>query len=146
MAFGIWNIDHNINFKRCTKIFEYEYNGRKLRYFPDFEIDNIIYEIKGYWTEQVDYKINSVKEKGFEIKVLYLKDIKHMIDYVKNKYKVKKIEEIYEDYKPEIKICLECGKIFNKPKQHCKGLFCSRKCSGIYVGKNKYIMARSSKS
>ena len=33
--------------KRCNKYFEYEYNGEKHKYWPDFELDGKYYELKG---------------------------------------------------------------------------------------------------
>lgn len=95
LAFLIWNLDNSYNIKRCNKIFEYEYKGKRLKYFPDFEIDNVIYEIKGYWQEKVDFKTQSVIDQGYVIKVLYLRDIKYMIDYVKEKYNILRLESLY---------------------------------------------------
>ena len=43
LAFLIYHLDNGSNIKRCTKKFEYEYNGKKRFYNPDFEIDGVIY-------------------------------------------------------------------------------------------------------
>ncbi len=135
LAFVIWNLDHNIQFKKCDKIFEYFYNFKKHKYFPDFEINSVIYEIKGYWTETVDYKIKSVNDAGYEVKVLYLKDIRHMINYVKEKYNITHIEQLYEDYIFPTSICKNCNLEFQIKNKQSKGVFCSRRCSGLYRNK-----------
>jgi hypothetical protein len=48
IAYYIWLKDHNIEFEYQPNIsFEYEYNGKIHKYFPDFKINNLFYEIKG---------------------------------------------------------------------------------------------------
>lgn len=86
LVYVIYCLDHQIGIKRCDTYYEYEYNGSKHLYFPDFEIDGCIIEIKGYHTELVDIKAAAVKDKP--IKILYYNDIKYMFDYVFNKYNV----------------------------------------------------------
>ena len=74
LAYVIYNLDHNIPFARCDRYYEYEYNGSKHLYFPDFELaDGTIIEIKGYHTETVDIKAAAVCDRP--IKVLYKKDL-----------------------------------------------------------------------
>jgi len=93
LAFLIWHQDRNISVKRCDQIFIY--NGTK-KYYPDFEIDNIIYEIKGFYTPDVTLKAESVRAKNIQYKLLYRQDIQHMIDYVKQKYNVKYLYLLYD--------------------------------------------------
>jgi endogenous inhibitor of DNA gyrase (YacG/DUF329 family) len=83
LAFLIWNLDHNVPIKRCNKIINYWYNGQQKKYFPDFEILNQIFEIKGRMTN-VDYiKINTANA------ILINKEkISFYIDYVCKKYKI----------------------------------------------------------
>jgi len=137
LIFLIWNLDHNKNIKRCDKIFEYIYDNKIHKYFPDFEIDNVIYEIKGYEFKNTKYKIDAVKLKGFEIKILYEKDLKYIFEYMKNKYNIvyNNFKYLYEDYIPEEKNCLCCGKSFIIRYKKSKGMFCSRYCSG----KGRYL-------
>lgn len=48
VALYIWLRDHQIQFEYQPNIsFEYEFNGRKFRYFPDFKIGDQLIEIKG---------------------------------------------------------------------------------------------------
>ena len=48
LAYYIWLKDHNIDFEYQPDIsFEYEYNNKKHRYYPDFLVEDEIQEIKG---------------------------------------------------------------------------------------------------
>ena len=84
LAFIIYCLDNNINIERYKGYYVYEYEGKSHRYYPDFIIDGTIYEIKGFWTEIVDIKTSSVKDKP--IKVLYRDDLKKCFDYIKTTY------------------------------------------------------------
>lgn len=84
LAFVIYNLEHNINFKRNTRKFEYEFQGEKHKYIPDFIMEDGTYiEVKGYETEQT-----LAKYKAFPntIQILKWKELKHMIQYVEDKY------------------------------------------------------------
>ena len=95
LVYVIYNLDHNIHFKPCKRIYLYEYNGEKHRYYPDFELDDgIIIEIKGYSNKQTLAKINSVKDRP--IKVLFRQDLEYAFDYVKFNYIYEKLEDLYE--------------------------------------------------
>ena len=49
----IYNLDHGIKFERCKEKFEYEFEGKKYNYYPDFKLENGTYvEIKGYSTSR----------------------------------------------------------------------------------------------
>ena len=90
-------MDHDIPFSRCPRniYYLYEYKGRTYKYYPDFILpDNSLVEVKGYHSEIVDLKTNSVNDRI--IKVLYEKDLKYAFDYIKQTYNVVKIEELYE--------------------------------------------------
>lgn len=47
LMFYIWAKDNDLNIVRSTKRFEFEFNGIKHNYYPDFEIDGQLIEIKG---------------------------------------------------------------------------------------------------
>lgn len=97
LAFVIYCLDHDINIKRYDGFYNYTYKGKQHRYYPDFIIDNTIYEIKGFWTELVDIKAAAVKDR--EIKILYRKDLKNIFDYIYEKYNKtvdKNISDLYE--------------------------------------------------
>jgi hypothetical protein len=133
LAFLIWNLDQHANIKRCEKTFLYN-NGRK--YHPDFEIDEEIIEIKGYHTPDVDLKEKAVLEQQFRYRILYKKDIQHMIDYVKTKHKIKYLPELYETapiYR-FVYICASCGsEIKCNVKRKSEYKFCSRKCLNPHI-------------
>ncbi len=129
LAFVIYNLDHNINFSRNKQGFEYEWEGEKHLYYPDFMIDDTFIEIKGFWTNQHDAKIKSFPHK---LKVYFKSDLKSILEYVVTKYG-KDYIKLYESnpYKDKKdNICKECGK-------PCKTVFCDRKCSAIYRWKNR---------
>lgn len=95
LVYVIYNIDHNIEFAPCKRIYLYEYNNEQHKYYPDFELaDGTIIEIKGYANKQTEAKINSVKDRP--IKVLYWKDLQYAFDYVKSTYKYDSLEDLYE--------------------------------------------------
>lgn len=75
-------MDHNIQIIRNTDCLIYEYNGQTKKYIPDFKVDNVYIEIKGYITEQWLAKL----EHNKNVKVLYEKDLQHILEYVINNY------------------------------------------------------------
>lgn len=82
LAYVIYNTEHNIEIKPCTEIRYYTWENKKRRYYPDFIVCGKIVEIKGYITEQ--WKQKHIENP--DVQLLTHKDIKHMIDYVKEKY------------------------------------------------------------
>ena len=96
LAYVIYCLDHGINIKRNLDGFEYEFKGKKHKYYPDFIVDNEYIEIKGFWKEEVDIKAAAV---GKPIKILYPEDLKQVFLYVEkkyNKYVDKNISDLYE--------------------------------------------------
>lgn len=86
LAFVIYNIDHNIKFKRNKSIsFEYEYKGEIHNFFPDFIVGDTFVEIKNRHSDITDCKINGVPE-NVKFKIIYSKGIKKYLDYVFEKY------------------------------------------------------------
>lgn len=96
LIFLVYHLNIGSNIKRCKLKIPYTYNGQNHHYYPDFEIDNIIYEIKGFYNKIVDIKTNAVINAGYKIEVLYLKDLQPMLDCIKNKFKIKNIIKLYE--------------------------------------------------
>lgn len=47
LAFYLYHKDKNFNIKKPQSIEYYDEIGGKHKYFPDFEIDGVLYEIKG---------------------------------------------------------------------------------------------------
>jgi len=96
LAYVIYNIDNNVNFKRSEIVIPYSYKNKNHNYHPDFENNSTLIEVKGYHTEQVDAKIKATKEAGYNLQMLYKDDLKYAFDYVKDNYKYKNIEDLYE--------------------------------------------------
>lgn len=83
LAYLIYCLDHNIDIKRCNETFEYEYEGKKHKYHPDFIVNGELIEIKGYYTDLVDVKAESV-DKPY--KILYKEDLQEVFKYVAKTY------------------------------------------------------------
>lgn len=86
LAYLIYCLDHNIDIKRCNETFEYEYEGKKHKYHPDFIVEGIITEIKNYNTNLVDIKAESVNKP---YKILYYDDLQEVFEYVARTYNKK---------------------------------------------------------
>ena len=82
LAFVIYCEEHNIKLKRNSKPLYYLFEGKEYKYYPDFLIDNKLYEIKGYENNRAIEKHKQHPE------VIYLdkEKMKKYIDYVVNKY------------------------------------------------------------
>lgn len=137
LAYLIYCLDHNIDIKRCEETFEYEYEGKIHTYHPDFVVNNELIEIKNYYRELNDIKLQAVNKL---IKILYYDDLCDIFEYVSNTYNKKynrhynNFYELYDDYKPKYTyICDTCGKEFSKNRQvKTDKKFCSRVCCGKY--------------
>lgn len=98
LAYIIYNLDHNIPFKRSQLKYPYTYDGKVHTYHPDFELeDGSLVEVKGYYTEQVQAKIDSVKDR--KIVLLMEDDLGYAFDYVKQHYTFDKLEDLYNGVK-----------------------------------------------
>lgn len=83
LAYLIYCLDHNIDIKRCDESFDYEYEGKNHKYHPDFVVNGEIIEIKNYYREINDIKLNAVNKP---IKILYYDDLIPIFDYVAQTY------------------------------------------------------------
>lgn len=96
LAYIIYNLEHNIPFRRNTKSFDYVFNGENKKYYPDFLLETGEYvEVKGYYTKQFSAKIEQFpKETSL---LIYDKSaIKPFIDYAVKKYG-KDFHKLYEN-------------------------------------------------
>lgn len=146
LAYLIYCLDHNIDIKRCDKSFEYKLNNKKHKYYPDFIVNGIIIEIKGFDRGDVSIKMESVGKIPY--KLLYLNDLIPFMEYVAKTYnkhfnnKNNNFYELYDNYKPKYEyVCNNCGKIFlSNRKLKTEKHFCCRKCAGKFRKKmNKNI-------
>ena len=96
LAWLVYQLDHNKEVKQCRVQFDYEFNGKKRKYTPDFIINDIFYEIKNWHRPDTDAKIEAVKKTGSQIVLIEGKDIEPYLDYVKTKYGNNFVENLYE--------------------------------------------------
>jgi hypothetical protein len=95
LAWVIYNIEHGILFTRNTFGFDYVFEGRTFKFYPDFKINDEYVEIKGWLTPKNKEKISQFKGK---LKVIFQKDMKPFLDYTIKKYG-KNYVTLYEDKK-----------------------------------------------
>lgn len=125
LAWVIYQLDHSLEFKLFDGFLES--NGKK--YFPDFEQNGKIVEIKGYEAQdKVDAKSEIARLNGYEVIVLRKKDLQTEFDWVSTQYKTKKFQSLYDDYKPKFEyVCAKCGISFTKDyRLASEKAYCSR--------------------
>ena len=132
LVWVIYQLDNNKPFSRFKGCLEL--NG--VKYFPDFLQNGKIIELKGYWNKSVDLKSDIAKHFGFEISVLYKKDLVKEFEWVRTHYQYKTLEDLYDDKPPKYNyICTACGKPFSRRRPiTSEHSCCSRKCAGILIG------------
>lgn len=97
LVWVIYNIDHNIKFKRNHDKFAYQINDEQHFYVPDFILDDgTLIEIKGYTFNptKLKLKINSVPST-YKFILLQKNEMKPILQYVRRKYG-KKFYKMYE--------------------------------------------------
>lgn len=85
LAFVIYNLEHGITFTRNTEKFEYVFENKTHKYMPDWKIDDTYIEIKGYWTEQWQAKLNQFP-KDKNLIIIDKETIKPYLEYTISKY------------------------------------------------------------
>ena len=87
LAWVIYNLDHGIKFQRYSGYFEYEFGGKKHKYYPDFVLENgTIVEIKGVErSEQWKAKLEQFPPNNV-LQVIGKNEIHKYIGYVIGKY------------------------------------------------------------
>lgn len=97
LAYVIYCLDHNIDIQAADMKFKY-FNSETQKesyYHPDFIVEGIITEIKGYKSKTVEEKKNSVGNNPYQI--LYKKDLIDVFKYVEQKTELK-IDQLYKLY------------------------------------------------
>lgn len=95
LAYVIYNLEHNIPFRRNTKSFDYSFEGENKKYYPDFLLETGEYvEVKGYYTKQFSAKVEQFP-KDFSLIVYDKVGIKPYLEYVVTKYG-KDFHNLYE--------------------------------------------------
>lgn len=82
LAYVVYNIDHNIPFRRNHDYFLYEYDGKTHKYYPDFIEEGKYIEIKGFLRSNDPAKFKSVPN----LVVITPEDINKYLDYVVSTY------------------------------------------------------------
>lgn len=82
LAFIIYCEEHDINVIRNHKYLTYTYNDKEYKYYPDFIINEQLYEIKGYENSKAKAK----HEQHPEVIYLNKQKMQKYLDYVINKY------------------------------------------------------------
>lgn len=86
LAWVIYQEEHNIQFKKYHGYFEYEFEGKKHKYYPDFQLsDGTIVEIKGYESKQWQAKLDQLP-KTIKLQILRKNEMKPILEYVTVKY------------------------------------------------------------
>lgn len=82
----LYQEEHQIKFKRYHGCFEYKFEGKLHKYYPDFELeDGTIVEIKGYWSKQWQAKLDQLP-KDKRLLILGKNEMASILKYVKTKY------------------------------------------------------------
>jgi hypothetical protein len=130
LAWVIYQLDHNISFKRFEGALEYD----GIKYVPDFLQNGKIIEIKGYESPQsVDRKNKVALMHGYEVIVKRRDDLREEFRWMKEHYLSENWHTLYDDYKPLYTfICNHCGTEFDSERKRdkTKPIYCSRICAG----------------
>ena len=133
LAFVIWATDWGLPIVRSEKRIEYTFRGKKKLYFPDFEIANCVYEIKGREGPGTKAKAVAAAKIGRYVFIGKNKMVPYL-DYVRLKFGAK-VESIYPQLygtKPKYEyVCGFCGVTFSRIERKRGEIpYCSRICSG----------------
>lgn len=96
LAFLVYNKDLGKDIKRCDIQFTYSFNNEEHTYFPDFIMEDVIYEVKGRELEDVVFKTEAVIKNGYKIQLIRRKEILPIIKEIKTKYNLKDITKLYD--------------------------------------------------
>lgn len=129
----IYQLDHNISFKRFPSILKASFTSR--RYMLDFLQEGNIIEIKGFETlSSVEEKVRIAKSNGYSVILKYREDLQQEFEYVCSTYRIpeSRLCELYDGYKPSYShICKYCGAAFTNDSP--RSIYCSRSCAGKSV-------------
>ena len=84
LAFVLWCEINNKEVKRCSKTFQYEFDGKTRKYHPDFEVDGQIIEIKG--RREMNDEILAKTKSCQNIKVLLEHEMKPILDEIVRRF------------------------------------------------------------
>lgn len=131
LAFVIYHLDKGSNIVPCTEIRSYIHNGVVSKYNPDFIVDGLIYEIKGFMSERAKSKARD----NPDIIVIDNDGIVPYIQYVKDTYNVKNITDLYQTKEYKRYTCEYCSNEFDRKYKTQR--FCCNSCSSHHRHKTK---------
>ena len=99
LAFVAYHLDHGVEISRNTEAFSYLFDGKEHKYYPDFKVANIYYEVKGICAERDLLKFNAFPHKE-SFQVIDKKAIKPYLQYMYNTYGKDFAEKLYDRTKP----------------------------------------------
>lgn len=82
LAFLLYCLDNNIQIERNHKYFEYTFEGKTYKFYPDFIVDGEFVEIKGFYTP----KNKAKREQYPDIKFIDKPEINKFLDYAISEY------------------------------------------------------------
>lgn len=119
LAWVIYSLDHSLSFQRNTVGYEYEFEGKRSKFYPDFLLDSErLLEIKGYFDGRNEAKIASVPG----LIVLGKEEIQPYLEYAKEKFGPDFVSSAYQT--PPEYLCCDCGASVTKHSHRCA------KCAG----------------
>lgn len=100
LAFVYYCVSNGIPIVRNHEGFTYTFNGEEHTYYPDFIVNsNEIVEVKNYWTDEVQHKIDAIPA-SYNYTILYEDGIKKYIDFVVSREGKDFCEKLYDRTKP----------------------------------------------
>jgi len=107
----IYQLDNGKIPIRNKKGYIYTYEDKEFKYYPDFIVDDVIYEIKGYETDKDLVKYKSIKDK--KLTILNKDNLKDIFEYINSNYSKDYITLYdytkYENYYETTKVLCDCG-------------------------------------
>lgn len=122
LAWVIYALDLGLKFTRNTLYYDYDFDGRKYRYYPDFLLeDGHLVEVKGYIDPKNAAKIRAVPG----IAVIGKKEIQPFLAYARKKFGPNYALLCYSDKPTAIYQCKKCPANVAKRNGLCRS--CARR-------------------
>lgn len=119
LAWVIYSLDHGIIFERNIIPYEYKFEGKTHKFYPDFLLSSgELLEIKGYLDRRNEAKISSVSN----LTILGEEEMKPFLEYASDKFGTNFACSAYQ-LPPEY-LCKDCGTSISKGHSRCA------KCAG----------------
>lgn len=96
LAWLVYQLEHKIKVDKCNESFDYFFEEQIHKYYPDFMIENVYYEIKGYRNKNVQAKIDQFPTDKMLIMIEGKEEIRPYLQYCEEKYGKKFWTKLYE--------------------------------------------------